>query len=125
MDRRQVLTTFGGALAAATGGAGPTRAADRKPRIAALVTEYRENSHGDVIVTKFLEGCKILDTDFRPQVEIASLYLDQIPPQDIGKEIAERHKVPLYPTIAEALTLGGKELAVDGVLLIGEHGRYP
>ena len=30
-----------------------------------------------------------------------------------------------YPTIAEALTLGGEELAVDGVLIIGEHGEYP
>ena len=30
----------------------------------------------------------------------------------------------LYPTIAEALTLGGSTLGVDGVLLIGEHGRY-
>ncbi len=31
----------------------------------------------------------------------------------------------IYPTIAEALTLGGSKLAVDGVLLIGEHGKYP
>jgi hypothetical protein len=30
----------------------------------------------------------------------------------------------IYPSIAEALTLGGEKLAVDGVLLIGEHGRY-
>ena len=30
-----------------------------------------------------------------------------------------------YPTIADALTLGGEELAVDGVLIIGEHGEYP
>jgi hypothetical protein len=30
----------------------------------------------------------------------------------------------IYPTIAEALTPGGSELAVDGVLLIGEHGKY-
>ena len=30
-----------------------------------------------------------------------------------------------YPTIAEALTLGGDKLAVDAVLLIGEHGEYP
>jgi hypothetical protein len=30
-----------------------------------------------------------------------------------------------YPSIAEALTLGGSKLAVDGVVLIGEHGRYP
>ena len=33
----------------------------------------------------------------------------------------ERHRSP----IAEALTLGGEKLAVDGVLLIGEHGTYP
>ncbi len=31
----------------------------------------------------------------------------------------------MYPTIAEALTLGGSKLAVDGVVLIGEHGKYP
>ena len=31
----------------------------------------------------------------------------------------------IYPTIAEALTLGGSKLAVDGVLLVGEHGKYP
>jgi hypothetical protein len=121
MHRRAFI---GGAMALAANGP-HAQDAGRRKRIAAIVTEYRENSHGDVIVTKFLEGCKILDTDFRPQVQIASLYLDQVPPQDIGKEIAERHKVPLYPTIAEALTLGGKELAVDGVLLIGEHGHYP
>jgi hypothetical protein len=30
----------------------------------------------------------------------------------------------LYPTIAEALTLGGPSLAVDGVMIIGEHGKY-
>ena len=31
----------------------------------------------------------------------------------------------IYPTIAEALTLGGSKLAVDGVVLVGEHGTYP
>jgi hypothetical protein len=31
----------------------------------------------------------------------------------------------LYPDVAGALTLGGDRLAVDGVLLIGEHGDYP
>ena len=30
----------------------------------------------------------------------------------------------IYPTIADALTLGGSKLAVDGVLLVGEHGKY-
>ena len=31
----------------------------------------------------------------------------------------------VYPTIAEALRCGGKRLAVDAVLIIGEHGDYP
>jgi hypothetical protein len=31
----------------------------------------------------------------------------------------------IYPSIADALTLGTSQLAVDGILLIGEHGRYP
>ena len=31
----------------------------------------------------------------------------------------------IYPTVAEALTLGGDSLQVDGVLLVGEHGEYP
>src|ERR687884_134856 len=30
-----------------------------------------------------------------------------------------------HPTIAEALTLGGTKLAVDGVVVVGEHGNYP
>jgi hypothetical protein len=95
------------------------------PKIAAVVTEYSEDRHADVIVTKFLEGCHVLDVDFRPQVEVASLYIDQLPASGLGLEIAARHGVPVYPTIAEALGVGGSELAVDGVLLIGEHGEYP
>ena len=44
---------------------------------------------------------------------------------DISERLASSWGVAKYPTIQEALTLGGKELAVDGVLLIGEHGDYP
>jgi hypothetical protein len=121
VNRRSLLQALGAGavlpLAAARG--------DAMKRIAAVVTEYRENSHADVIVTKFLEGCNVLDTDFQPRVRIASLYLDQIPANDLGREMARKHGVPIFPTIAEALTLGGADLAVDGVLLIGEHGSYP
>jgi hypothetical protein len=61
----------------------------------------------------------------RPALELASLFVDQCPPNDIGRQLAGEHGVRLCGTIAEALTLGGRELAVDGVLLIGEHGQYP
>jgi hypothetical protein len=127
MRRRDVLRgAAAGATALPAALSGTLWAEERAPmRIAAVVTEYRENSHADVIVTKFLEGCRVLDTDFRPQVKIASLYLDQIPANDMGRAIAAKHGVPIHETIAGALTLGTDKLAVDGVLLIGEHGRYP
>jgi hypothetical protein len=31
----------------------------------------------------------------------------------------------VYPTISETLRCGGKKLAVDAVLIVGEHGDYP
>src|SRR5438045_106571 len=115
----------GASFVMASGEATAAEEPDGCPRIAAVVTEYRENSHADVIVGKFLAGCKAVDLDFRPRVRIASLYLDQTPGNDTGREIAEAYGVRIYPTIEGALCLGGERLAVDGVLSIGEHGRYP
>ena len=96
-----------------------------KPRIAAIVTEYRPLSHADVLFTKLLEGYDLFYTRVDSGVEVASLYTDQVPENDISREIAGRHGVPIFPTIREALTLGGDSLAVDGVILVGEHGDYP
>ena len=92
-----------------------------KKKIAAIVTEYRPRSHADVIVTKFLR----LSTDDglkAPRVEIASLYLDQIPENDIGVEIAQAYGVPVYDSINAAMCLGEGSLAVDGVRLSASTG---
>ncbi len=94
-------------------------------KIAAIVTEYRPNSHADVIVGKFLRGFPTDEGLIAPRVEIASMYIDQVNPTDTGVETAKAFGVPIYPSILRALTLGGEELAVDGVLIIGEHGEYP
>jgi hypothetical protein len=53
------------------------------------------------------------------------MYVEQQPETDLSRDLARRHEFTVYPDVAGALTLGGKELAVDGVLLIGEHGDYP
>jgi len=95
-----------------------------RKKIAAIITEYRPRSHADVIVTKFLKGFPTDDGLLKPRVDIVSMYIDQFPDTDIGRSIAAEHDVPIFPSIVKALTLGGKELAVDGVLLIGEHGDY-
>ena len=96
-----------------------------KPRVAAVVTEYRENAHADVIVTKLLEGFALHGERVAPRIDIASLYLDQVPANDMGRDMAAKHGVPLFETIGEAMTLGREGINVDGVLLIGEHGDYP
>jgi hypothetical protein len=95
-----------------------------RKKIAAIVTTYYPRSHADVIVTKFMKGFPADDGLRPPQVDLVSMYMDQISDRDVGVERAEEHGVKLYSSIPQALTLDGKELAVDGVLLIGEHGNY-
>lgn len=95
-----------------------------RPRIAAITTTYFPRSHADVIVTKFLRGFPTDEGLIPPRTEIASLYIDQIADHDVGVATAAEFAVPIYPSIRQALTLGGDVLAVDGVLLIAEHGDY-
>src|SRR5262249_13765689 len=95
-----------------------------KKKVAAVVTEYRRHSHADVIVGKILEGYNYDGKD-GPDLQLVSLYVDQFPDKDMSRDLARRYGFPIYETIEAAVTCGGKELAVDGVLCIGEHGKYP
>lgn len=96
-----------------------------KKRVAAIVTEYRYYSHADVIVGRMLEGYYPSGVRKEPRTHIVSMYTDQVPDNDMSRGLAAKHGFKIYPTIADALTLGGDKLAVDAVLLIGEHGNYP
>ncbi len=60
-----------------------------------------------------------------PRVDVASVYIDQFPEGDLGRQRIADHSLRQFPSIAEALTLGGNSLAVDGVVVIAEHGDYP
>src|ERR1041384_2036023 len=92
-------------------------------RVAAIVTEYRRWSHADVIVGKILEGYLHDGKDF-PRMRVVSMFVDQRPEGDLSPALAKRTGFTIYDTIEGALTHGRKELAVDGVLSIGEHGKY-
>lgn len=117
--RREFLATAAAPLVAAPQATPPKR-------IAAVVTEYRHNSHADVIVGKYLDGYRQNGQPPRPRSRIVSMYTDQVPKNDMSRAKAKEHNIPIYPTIWETLTLGGADrLAVDGVLFIGEHGNYP
>jgi hypothetical protein len=93
-------------------------------KIAAVVTEYRRWSHADVIVGKILEGFNY-DNGARPNMRIVSMYVDQFPPKDMSRDLAKKYGFTIYDSIAKAVTLGGNTLAVDGVICVGEHGKYP
>jgi len=96
-------------------------------KIAVVATVWFPLSHADVIVSRWLEPFPGDETKGwkAPGSKIVSVYLDQIPQNDIGRKICRRAAVPIFPSIADALTMGGSALAVDAILLIGEHGDYP
>ncbi len=96
-----------------------------RPRIAAVVTEYRKYSHAEHIVDRFLYGYSWNGRHHRPEMDVVSLYVDQRPTGDLSRSRAgEFPSMKIVPTVGDALTLGTGKLAVDGVLLIGEHGKY-
>ncbi len=94
-------------------------------RIAAIVTEYRHNSHADVIVSRLMLTDTLDGKGKLPNLKLVSLYTDQVPKSDTSRKWSKQFKVPIYKTVEESLTLGTGKLAVDGVLLIAEHGVYP
>jgi len=78
-----------------------------------------------VILENFLETYLFNGKNTDPGVDVVSFYADQLPDGDMSKDTSEKYKIPMFKTIDEALCVGGKELAVDAVLSIGEHGSYP
>ena len=122
MTRRELLATV--PIALASGSVRATRAADR-PRIAAIVTEYRKMSHAQGIVDRFLDGYGYEGEHYHPAVDIVSLYVDQRPPSDLPGTRSAASRFEDLSHDCRALTCGGDRLAVDGVLIIGEHGKYP
>jgi len=94
-------------------------------RVAIVATIYEYLSHGQHIGDRFLEGYPWDGRWRKPDLEVVSLYVDQKPKGDLSAARAREFGFALYPTIAGALRRGGDKLAVDAVLIIGEHGEYP
>ena len=120
-------TFLAATAAAAVGAVTPkTRAAEsQRKKIAFLGTEARLHSHAQHFLDRLTLGYAWRGGWQEPRVDVASVFIDQFPEGDLARGRVERHKLKLFPTIAEALTLGSDRLAVDGVVIIGEHGEYP
>lgn len=97
-----------------------TERSAKAKRVAVIVTEYRFNSHADVILGRLLG-----DFQYRPSIEVVSIYTDQVPANDMSREAAARHGITISPTIGDAIRAAHAGGPVDGVIIIGEHGDYP
>ena len=72
----------------------------RFPKVAGITTEYRHNSHADVLLSRMLESDTLDGKGERPVMSLASLVTDQVPPSDTSRELAKRHGFPIFDAIA-------------------------
>ena len=63
--------------------------ADR-PKIAAVVTVYHKYSHAQHIVDRFLEGYGWESRHHYPDMDMVSLYVEQVGDNDLSKERTDR-----------------------------------
>jgi len=93
-------------------------------KIAVITTVFRSLSHAHVVLENFLEPYLFNGRKIVPDMQVVSMYVDQIPKRDMSRDVAKRYGIQIYPTIAGALCRGKRRLDVDAVLLIAEHGQY-
>lgn len=117
------LGTLNSGLVGALAHAAPSPSGKKK--LAIITTEWRYHSHAWHMGERFLNGYPIDGHWHHPPIEVVSAYVDQQPEGDLSRDRAKEFGFTIYPTVAEALRRGGKQLAVDAVLIIGEHGDYP
>ena len=96
----------------------------KRKRLAIVTTEWRYHSHAWHMGERFLVGYPINGHWHRPPLDVVAVYVDQKPENDLSRKRSEEFGFPIYPTIAETLRCGGDKMAVDAVLIIGEHGNY-
>jgi hypothetical protein len=96
-----------------------------KKKLAVVTTIWTDRSHAWHMAERFLHGYPVEGKWHKPPFEVVAAYVDQKPDDDLSAGRAKEFGFKVYPTIAETLRCGGDELAVDAVLVIGEHGKYP
>ncbi|VTR97166.1 hypothetical protein [Tuwongella immobilis] len=138
MNRRHFLqATAGSLLLPATLIPAPMLAADpprlfppkrTKPatrKVAVIASTYYYLSHAYHICGRLLDGYFKGKAYHFPEIGIASMWVEQISANNLSKSVCHDYGIRDCANIEEALTLGTGKLAVDGVLLICEHGDYP
>jgi hypothetical protein len=94
------------------------------PRVAAITTEYRQNSHADLLVSRLFRTDTLDGKGQIPAMELASVFTDQVPQNDSSRGFAGDYGFEFAKDVPSALTNTKGEIDIDGVMLIAEHGNY-
>jgi hypothetical protein len=123
--RRAFIGTVGAGFAGATASFATERSSGQRKRMAVVTTEWRYRSHAWHMAERFLVGYPIHGQWHHPPFDVVAAYVDQFPKNDLSRKRSAEFGFPIFPSVAQALRCGGDKLAVDAVLIIGEHGNYP
>ena len=104
---------------------GAESSAGPRKRLAVITTVWRHGSHAWHMAERFLVGYPINGRWHQPPIEVVAAYVDQTPANDLSRQRSAEFRFPIYRTVADTVRCGGRKLAVDAVLIIGEHGDYP
>jgi len=125
--RREMLGLTGMAGLSAATGIVPdaiAQTAQKRPRIACLASYWGlPTSHADWIINKLIDGYWWKGAHTPSRVDVVSVYVHQLDTSLLARKVCKAKNIPIFKTAGEAVTLGGKELAVDGVAIVAEHGN--
>lgn len=123
-NRREFLGRLSAGLAAGPMAAAAESGQSNRRRLAVVTTEWRYHSHAWHMAERFLVGYPVNGRWHQPPLDVVAVYVDQEPENDLSRRRSREFGFPIYETIADTLKCGGNALAVDAVLIIGEHGNY-
>jgi hypothetical protein len=78
-------------------GAGLARADSPRKKVAFLGTEVRTHSHAQHFLDRMTLGYSRGGRWLAPRVEVASVYIDQVPDGDLSKGRIARHSLKQFP----------------------------
>jgi hypothetical protein len=88
-----------------------------------VITEWRRNSHADVILGRLLEP-EAWGHKAPFALRLVAVYADQFPENDLCRSLCARHGVPIFSNVTLAVGVGTRSVPVEGVIVVGEHGQY-
>ncbi len=121
----KILRSFAVLLAIFTVFSFSQQVEEKAKSVAGIIGDWRKYSHPDVILSRILKGYRLDGKGEYPELKLVSVYRDTPSEKDLCDQLSREYQFSICETVEEALTLGTESLAVDGVFIITEHGRYP